>query len=191
VRQGHGTGGEERLSSRRGRRLRGTKRGEKGREKRCHRERRCRRERRCHRAGEKSAAPDLAVFRMHRPRRVSLQPELLRDGDKLGEKLEPVTEVTTYLVTHYVPKSAMEHEDRVRTRQLMWRVPIPNRYTAKAKLCFCKNNKRRIIIWTRVAHHTTLNAKLDARAACSVQSMMTAARTVRSLGQKRGTKTGD
>ena len=26
------------------------------------------------------------------------------------------------------------------------RVPIPNRYTAKAKLCFCKNNKRRIII---------------------------------------------
>jgi hypothetical protein len=25
------------------------------------------------------------------------------------------------------------------------RVPIPNRYTAKAKLCFCKNNKRRII----------------------------------------------
>jgi hypothetical protein len=24
-------------------------------------------------------------------------------------------------------------------------VPIPNRYTAKAKLCFCKNNKRRII----------------------------------------------
>ena len=28
----------------------------------------------------------------------------------------------------------------------MWRVPIPNRYTAKAKLCFCKNNKRRIIM---------------------------------------------
>jgi hypothetical protein len=28
----------------------------------------------------------------------------------------------------------------------VWRVPIPNRYTAKAKLCFCKNNKRRIII---------------------------------------------
>jgi hypothetical protein len=27
-----------------------------------------------------------------------------------------------------------------------WRVPIPNRYTAKAKLCFCKNNKRTIII---------------------------------------------
>jgi hypothetical protein len=27
------------------------------------------------------------------------------------------------------------------------RVPIPNRYTAKAKLCFCKNNERRIIIW--------------------------------------------
>ncbi len=27
----------------------------------------------------------------------------------------------------------------------VWRVPIPNRYTAKAKLCFCKNNKRRII----------------------------------------------
>ncbi len=26
------------------------------------------------------------------------------------------------------------------------RVPIPNRYTAKAKLSFCKNNKRRIII---------------------------------------------
>ena len=26
------------------------------------------------------------------------------------------------------------------------RVPIPNRYTAKAKLCFCKNNKRRIIM---------------------------------------------
>jgi len=26
------------------------------------------------------------------------------------------------------------------------RVPIPNRYTAKAKLCFCKNNKRSIII---------------------------------------------
>jgi hypothetical protein len=25
------------------------------------------------------------------------------------------------------------------------RVQIPNRYTAKAKLCFCKNNKRRII----------------------------------------------
>ncbi len=24
-------------------------------------------------------------------------------------------------------------------------VPIPNRYTAKAKLCFCKNNKRMII----------------------------------------------
>ena len=24
------------------------------------------------------------------------------------------------------------------------RVPIPNRYTAKAKLCFCKNNKRMI-----------------------------------------------
>jgi hypothetical protein len=31
-------------------------------------------------------------------------------------------------------------------RSLIWRVPIPNRYTAKAKLCFCKNNKRRIII---------------------------------------------
>ena len=28
----------------------------------------------------------------------------------------------------------------------VWRVPIPNRYTAKAKLCFCKNNKRRIIM---------------------------------------------
>jgi hypothetical protein len=27
----------------------------------------------------------------------------------------------------------------------VWRVPIQNRYTAKAKLCFCKNNKRRII----------------------------------------------
>jgi transposase InsO family protein len=27
----------------------------------------------------------------------------------------------------------------------VWRVPIPNRYTAKAKLCFCKNNKRTII----------------------------------------------
>ena len=27
----------------------------------------------------------------------------------------------------------------------VWRVPIPNRYTAKAKFCFCKNNKRRII----------------------------------------------
>jgi hypothetical protein len=26
------------------------------------------------------------------------------------------------------------------------RVQIPNRYTAKAKFCFCKNNKRRIII---------------------------------------------
>jgi hypothetical protein len=26
------------------------------------------------------------------------------------------------------------------------RVPIPNRYTAKAKLCFCKNNKRSIIV---------------------------------------------
>jgi hypothetical protein len=26
------------------------------------------------------------------------------------------------------------------------RVQIPNRYTAKAKLCFCKNNKRSIII---------------------------------------------
>jgi hypothetical protein len=31
----------------------------------------------------------------------------------------------------------------------VWRVPIPNRYTAKAKLCFCKNNKRRIIITWR------------------------------------------
>jgi hypothetical protein len=30
------------------------------------------------------------------------------------------------------------------------RVPIPNRYTAKAKLCFCKNNKRRII--RHIAH---------------------------------------
>jgi hypothetical protein len=30
----------------------------------------------------------------------------------------------------------------------VWRVPIPNRYTAKAKLCFCKNNKRTIIIIT-------------------------------------------
>jgi hypothetical protein len=29
------------------------------------------------------------------------------------------------------------------------RVPIPNRYTAKAKLCFCKNNKRRIITTRR------------------------------------------
>jgi hypothetical protein len=29
------------------------------------------------------------------------------------------------------------------------RVPIPNRYTAKAKLCFCKNNKRRIIMFAR------------------------------------------
>ena len=28
----------------------------------------------------------------------------------------------------------------------VWRVPIPNRYTAKAKLCFCKNNKRTIIM---------------------------------------------
>ena len=26
------------------------------------------------------------------------------------------------------------------------RVPIPNRYTAKAKFCFCKNNKRTIIM---------------------------------------------
>ena len=25
------------------------------------------------------------------------------------------------------------------------RVPSPNRYTAEAKLCFCKNNKRMII----------------------------------------------
>jgi hypothetical protein len=32
----------------------------------------------------------------------------------------------------------------------VWRVPIPNRYTAKAKLCFCKNNKRTIIIRTSV-----------------------------------------
>jgi hypothetical protein len=28
----------------------------------------------------------------------------------------------------------------------VWRVPIPNRYTAKAKLCFCKNNKRTIVV---------------------------------------------
>ena len=46
---------------------------------------------------------------------------------------------------HLVPgaEQARQHE-RPRLRQ--WRVPIPNRYTAKAKLCFCKNNKRRIIM---------------------------------------------
>jgi hypothetical protein len=104
---------------------------------------------------------------MHRPRRVSLQPvtqpELLRDGDKLGQKLEPVTEVTTYLVTHYVPKSAMEHEDRVRTRQLLDEIGA--------------------------SHDPEREAGRESR--CSVQSTATAARTVRSLGQKRGTKTGD
>jgi hypothetical protein len=30
-----------------------------------------------------------------------------------------VAEGATYLVTHYVPKSAMEQEQRVRTRQLL------------------------------------------------------------------------
>jgi len=30
------------------------------------------------------------------------------------------------------------------------RVPIPNKYTSKAKLCFCKNNKRMII---KIVHH--------------------------------------
>ena len=36
----------------------------------------------------------------------------------------------------------------------VWRVPIPNRYTAKAKLCFCKNNKRTIIMlpWQMTCH---------------------------------------
>ncbi len=40
------------------------------------------------------------------------------------------------------------------------RVPIPNRYTAKAKLCFCKNNKRRIIIAPLVLAHTRKYAPL-------------------------------
>ena len=34
------------------------------------------------------------------------------------------------------------------------RVPIPNRYTAKAKLCFCKNNKR-MMMTTTVAKCST------------------------------------
>jgi hypothetical protein len=36
------------------------------------------------------------------------------------------------------------------------RVPIPNRYTAKAKLCFCKNNKRSIISDSSVAQREVL-----------------------------------
>ena len=41
----------------------------------------------------------------------------------------------------------------------VWRVPIPNRYTAKAKLCFCKNNKRRIITPTQPTAAATTQPK--------------------------------
>jgi hypothetical protein len=46
------------------------------------------------------------------------------------------------------------------------RVPIPNRYAAKAKLCFCKNNKRRIIynraaIGLACAQATTMRIDID------------------------------
>jgi len=54
-------------------------------------------------------------FRMCRPRSLSLQPESLRDRDKL----EAVPEVPTFLVTHYVPQSAMDHEERLCTRQIL------------------------------------------------------------------------
>jgi hypothetical protein len=40
------------------------------------------------------------------------------------------------------------------------RVPIPNRYTAKAKLCFCKNNKRRIIIRCANEHEEKHRGKI-------------------------------
>jgi hypothetical protein len=40
----------------------------------------------------------------------------------------------------------------------VWRVPIPNRYTAKAKLCFCKNNKRTIIILAAPVQHHDVDA---------------------------------
>lgn len=54
-------------------------------------------------------------FRMHRPRSLSLQSEFSRDSDKL----QAVPEVPNFLVTHYVPQSAMEHEERLCTRQIL------------------------------------------------------------------------
>jgi hypothetical protein len=55
-----------------------------------------------------------------------------------------------------LPRARLQHLQGLAPRHFfffnpgpVWRVPIPNRYTAKAKLCFCKNNKRRIIITDR------------------------------------------
>jgi hypothetical protein len=46
-------------------------------------------------------------------------------------------------------------------------IPIPNRYTAKAKLCFCKNNKRTIIIaqlrWSATGMRSVSSALLLAK----------------------------
>jgi hypothetical protein len=52
---------------------------------------------------------------MCRPRSLSLQSESLRDSNKL----EAVPEVPTFLVTHYVPQSAMDHDERLCTRQIL------------------------------------------------------------------------
>ena len=41
------------------------------------------------------------------------------------------------------------------------RVPSPNRYTAEAKLCFCKNNKRMIIFFVSVIIRQRRHAKLQ------------------------------
>ena len=84
----------------------------------------------------------------------------------------------------------------------VWRVPIPNRYTAKAQLCFCKNNKRRIIIGMEIARKFTavdtwgltllvLRACARAAACCRAESrcLLTWCRTyLQDLNNKRSWK---
>ena len=72
---------------------------------------------------------------MHRPRSVSLQQEVSRDSDKL----EVIAEVPTFLVTHYVSKSTMDNEERLRTRQLLDEsgADIPVREPARMSRILC------------------------------------------------------
>ncbi len=70
-------------------------------------------------------------FRMHRPRSLSLQPDVSRDSDKL----EVIAEGSTFLVTHYVPKSTMELEDQLRTRQLLDESGADSPVREPARLC--------------------------------------------------------
>jgi hypothetical protein len=77
------------------------------------------------------------------------------------------------------------HGDHTSTCTSHWRVPIPNRYTAKAKLCFCKNNKRTIIIIIRCNKDARLDGK-RARAVVSYGRTL-GQNTARRHGQRRST----